>query len=314
MEAHFEPVLDNCGFDASASPDWMMLPLKEEQPLWLVNGSGLTVSSTVPAIAEVRIDSAKVPAQPTWQLLRLKGKAVGRAFIELRSATRVVRRLEVSVKPRVTLSVSFHLLSDSAKKAHATLRTAASLAEMMRVMNSIYTPQTNIAFELKRVVNLKMAGDLGDAVNYNYDYRANKPMRGHEYVKVTDKRDASAHINVFCVWKNEFVARTASGQIETKSFLGYSMGGRDIMIEDWDGSGMDSGNSGAWENGRMLAHEMGHILGIDDVGKTRRVGRAIRGHAALVVVNANYVLGSGPFIPKNHANIMSAIARQIAGR
>lgn len=128
---------------------------------------------------------------------------------------------------------------------------------------------------------------------------------------VVSRRDSSSHINIFFVWQLEL------GEKRDRA-LGAALG-RDALIEDWDGE-MDRNNdkvqddSPAFENARALAHEIGHILGIDDATKTRKIRNHTTRHPEEVSVNAHYVLGSGPFIPKQHANIMNAIAKQIVGR
>jgi hypothetical protein len=274
MNIRFEPVLENFGFDPTATPDWMMIPLGEDMPIWLVDGAGLAVTSTSPGIATVTVDNKAAAHRPTWRILRIKGKAEGRTFIEVRREKQLVKRLEVAVKPPITLKISFHFVSDNAKPInHATNRKPEELDEMIFWLNQIFTPQTNIRFEKKNHFPLKFNKDMGDAVNYNMDYQTGRPLAGHEWETVIAKRDATAHMNIFFVWRNEFISKTDRGKIEKSGALGYSVGGRDCLIEDWDGF-MDrdedgaADNSPAWENARMLAHEVGHILGIGDVNKT----------------------------------------------
>ncbi len=326
MSVTFEPVLDNFGFDASASPDWIMVPARDSMPIWLVNGAGSTVRTRSPGVASVAFEGKPAPGVPTRQIIRIHGHAVGRTLVEVLQHGRVVKLLEVAVKPPVTLKISFHFVSDSASPPHTTRRTPSELHSMMMTLNGIYTPQTNIRFVMKSERALKMPGNLGDAVNFNKDNQG-RDLRGNEWDAVVARRDNGAHINVFFVWRNEFRIQNASGRIEVSGALGYVIGdGRDVLLQDWDGrqdrdaDGVDD-SSPDWENARALAHEIGHVLGIADVTKTRPARRgmpsdrwaspAVRGR-----VNANdrYVMGSGPFIPKAHANIMSAIASQIAGR
>lgn len=321
MSVRFEAYRANEGFDDSATPNWIIVPLKGENKVWLIGEEELTVTSTAPGVASVEIEYVDpLIKRANENLLRISGNAPGRAYIEARKGKTLLGKLEVSVKSPVALDVSFHFVSDSAKPVnHTTNRKPEELAEMVSILNSIYIPQTNVSFKLKNYFLLKFNRDMGDAVNYNIDYRTGKPMKGHEWEMVVAKRDRSAHINVFFVWKNEFVSRTDKG-IEKSEALGYIIGdGRDCLVQDWDGY-LDRDNDGtpenspAWENARMLAHEIGHVLGIYDITKTRRVRIPQSRQSIRVSVNDHYVLGSGPFIPKKHSNIMHSIARQIAGK
>ncbi len=319
MNIRFEPVLENYGFDASAAPPWLMVASRGEMPLWMINGEGLTARSINPTIATAVVETgSKIKGRV---ILRVKGVLPGNTFVDILAGNRVIQRLEVAVKSPVKLNVSFHFVSDSAQPvAHSTNRTPAELGQMIFWLNSIYQPQTNITFTLKDFFNQKFKGNMGSAVNFNMDSQG-RPIKGHEWNLVTSKRDLGAHINVFFVWRNEFITLNARGKREVSGALGYIIGdGRDCMIQDWNGyedrdnDGV-ADNSAEWETARMLAHEIGHVLGIHDVMKTRRQRRIDPGSAARIeriVVNPHYVMGSGPFIPKMHANIMHAIAKQIA--
>lgn len=321
MTVILEPIFDNFGYDPNVAPAWVMIPVKNQLPIWLVGGEmGLTATSTAPAVAEASIENTVDSSTPDRRVLQIKGKAVGTAFIDLRHGSKIVKRLEISVKPPVTLKLSFHFVSDSAKPInHSTTRTPIELGPMISWLNMIFTPQTNITFEKKNHFFLKFSEDLGDAVNFNRDAQG-RIMKGHEWDKVIVKRDANAHINIFFVWRNELLTTNQKGKvIDAGGAIGYSFYGRDCLIEDWDGF-MDRNNDGqaddspVWENARMLAHELGHILGIADVGKTRKIKHPITRKTEETVVNGHYVMGSGPFIPKAHANIMHSIAKQIAGK
>lgn len=321
MSVRFEAYRTNEGFDESATPNWIMVSLKNRNRVWLIGEEGLTVTSTAPGIASVEVEYVDpLIKRPNETLLNITGNASGRTFIEVRKGKLFLGKLEVSVKSSVTLNVSFHFVSDNANPInHATNRKPEELSEMISILNSIYVPQTNISFKLKNYSLLKFNKNMGDAVNYNMDYQTGKIMKGHEWDMVVAKRDRSTHINVFFVWKNEFVSKTDKG-LETSGALGYVIGdGRDCLVEDWDGF-VDRNNDGtaenspAWENARMLAHEIGHVLGIFDITKTRRIRIPQSRQRMRVLVNDHYVLGSGPFIPKNHSNIMYSIAKQIAGK
>ena len=323
MAVKFEPYLNlqNYGFDQSVTPEWLMVALGKEKSVWLTDGDGLTVTSLFPGIASVAVEeNQNAPSMPSKRRLIVKGNMPGRTFIDVKDKTRLIKRLEVSVKTPITLKISFHYVSDSA--GHTTDRNPNDLTATIEVLNSIFTPQTNINFVEKARFFLNLKKDLGIGVNYNVDYVKGGYLKGHEFDLVTSKRDNSAHINIFFVWQNEFVSIYKKGQkpvTETGSALGYSVGGRDIMIQNWDGLVDDNGdgildNTPIWQNGRVLAHEVGHVLGIGDITKMKKIFNPVSKTTEKVPANFNYIMGNGPFIPKNHANIMHAIAKQIVGK
>lgn len=178
MSIKFEAILENYGFDSSATPEWLMIPLEDHKPIWLVDGAGLTVTSTAPGIASVVVEDKTAPALPTWRVLTIRGNMAGRTFIEVRRGRELVKRLEVSVKPPITLKISFHFVSDEA--GNTTKRTPQELDEMMFWLNQIYTPQTNITFQKNNYQPLKISKNFGTAVNHRTDIYG-KPLEGHEW-------------------------------------------------------------------------------------------------------------------------------------
>ncbi len=297
-----------------------MAALNEEKSVWLTDGNGLTITSLFPGIASVTVENQNPLSIPSKRRLIVKGNMPGRTFIQISDKKRLIKQLEVSVKSPITLKLSFHYVSDDG--GHGTDRNPNDLGKTIEALNSIFTPQTNISFVEKAHFFLDLERDLGIAVNYNVDYVKGVNLKGHEFDLVTSKRDRSAHINIFFVWLNEFVSIYKKGQkpvTETGNAIGYSVGGRDIIIQNWNGL-MDrdknriQDNSIIWENARLLAHEIGHVLGIHDVVKMKKRFNPTTRIMENFTANANYVLGAGPFIPKNHANIMHTIAKQIVGK
>lgn len=310
MKTYFEPVISNFGFDNSVNPDWFLVLLNDRKPLRLINGEGMTVISLSPSIATVAVlegnkalpvdvraykNSVRIPDSSQRQIIVVKGNSFGRTVFEVRKNNELVTRLEVSVRPKVTLRLSFNLVADRSKQ---TVRTKAEVEDILKLLNSTYLEQTGIEFTANQISQLRFDKQFGSAVNYKTDAYG-KTLPGHDWDLITSKRDKSAHINIYFVWDLEVSDKNTSVWGLTSN--------RDCFISDQRVSILESTQT--------VGHEIGHVLGIDDLTKTKRQRNPVTNRMERVLVNAdNYTLGYGDFIPRHQANIMWEIARQIAGK
>ena len=74
MNIKFEPTSENYGFDPTATPDWIMIPVGAEKTVWLADGAGLTVASASPGIAAVTDNNETDPTRPNRRTLRINGR------------------------------------------------------------------------------------------------------------------------------------------------------------------------------------------------------------------------------------------------
>lgn len=309
MHTYFEPILPDYGFDAKASPPWLMVPFNDFAALNLINGGGFTVTSLLPAIAVCEEDTttfylgrngAKVPVvrKPEKRLFRIRGNLPGKAHIQVKNGHRVVTYLEVVVRPRVTLSIALNFIQG--KSNGARVRSNHEIEEMIAGLNLIYNPQTNIHFELKKAGPVVYDYDFGDSVNEKID-QYGRPLKGHELNIITAKRDKDADINVFFAWRLQYTR----ANVELMGLAPFN--GRNCYVRDSDPD---------IEVLNTLTHEISHLLGILDLTRRKKVFDPDTHRMESVLVNKNYMLADGAswFIPKHHANIMWSIARQIAGK
>jgi hypothetical protein len=283
--------------------------LNDRKPIILNNGAGMTVTSLSPSIATIALVEARkqVPRetqaykaslqtgnQSEPQVLAVRGNAFGRTFLEVKEKNRLVTRLEVSVRPKVTIKLCFNLVAD---KSRQTIRTESEIEDIVTSLNSTYLEQTGIEFVNNKVSRLKFDKDFGSAVNHRTDDYG-KPLSGHEWDLITSTRDKNSHINVYFVWKLAYSNKNAEA-------WGLALN-RDCFISDERAS--------VAESAQTIGHEVGHVFGIVDLTKTKRQRNPTTNKIERVLVNAdNYTLGYGDFIPRHQANIMWAIAQQIAG-
>ena len=215
MKTYFESILPNFGFDDSINPAWFMVTLDDRKPILLNNGGGLTITSLSPSIATIALVEARTPVpretqaykasvqignQSEPQILAVRGNSFGRTFLEVRENNRSVTRLEVSVRPKVTIKLTFNLVAD---KLRQTVRTESEIEDIITILNSTYLEQTGIEFVNNKIARLKFDKDFGFAVNHRADDYG-KPLTGHEWDLITSKHDKNSHINLYFVWKLEY--------------------------------------------------------------------------------------------------------------
>lgn len=257
MPATFRQVSNNSGFDADATPrPWLMVPLNGSDYVkleWSTNLSlqmrdpGIAGFQTFPVAGETRVQVNGLRSGNTTLEVRAQGIQVP------------VAALDIAVFERKPLGISFHFVNDRAghvtnrmesEQVFVTSRPGSPMTvyvrpqgsaammrcvnECMKDLNDIYTPQTNLTFELRHFGQTVIDGDLTDQV--------------HASIGLLNKlrmlKDHSARINVFFVW--DFVVQGLPGA--TGRALRPLPEG--ICIVD------DQANL----IGVTVAHEVGHIL------------------------------------------------------
>jgi len=111
------------GYDAGPVPDWQMAPVGFTKVVRLIGGAGLDVSVTPSGFATVA--EAFGPVPKPMRLFHITGVKKGTAFLEAKDAGGTVRsRLELSVKDKKPVKVTFNFVFDSAGHKHIAASTA----------------------------------------------------------------------------------------------------------------------------------------------------------------------------------------------
>lgn len=245
MAVKFNSSGTNDGFDDKATPNSLVVPLSGSKDINVTDASGLSIASLNPGIAYFSEKTSS--ASGTTRMLTITGKMKGHTFIEIRDAQkRLQARLEVFVKTLKKIGVAFNYVEDSAK--HKTVRAKAEADTFIKEMNEIYLPQANIQFVKESAGDVKINKDLGSVVRFSAHLKG-VPKKEHEWDTVVAKGNKKAKFNIFFVWEYE------QDNTPNKDNAGGASIAGNCLFED-----NVSGNAS-----RNLAHEMGHLLGCDDI-------------------------------------------------
>jgi hypothetical protein len=268
--AQFFKVFNMQGFDRHRTPRWQMVPLSGTRYVALREGRGLTVTSLNPAVVNVSEilqsalpSGAREPLQASDRIFCLSGVTAGSGVIQAAGPGAV--NLEVNVKPHKTVGIHFNFVRDNAR--HATRRVPAQAAQWVIDMNSIFTGQANIEIINKGATWVSVARNLGSRITTTTNGVGEE---AHLY----PLGDPNANINMFLVWAMDITDDTADE-------AGFADGNR-IVFEDTTGM----------QAARSMAHEVGHVLGVDDQYTTRRE------------LMYGYTNG-GVDLPRDHVNTMN---------
>lgn len=250
MKPTFEPTAPLQGFDATVTPNWLMVPLNGEKQVFLKDSDGMTVTSVNPAIAEINyVDPIAVPAGANGRrAFSIRGNMHGHTFIEVRDArNRFHTRLEVAVKLKKNVKLAFNFVKDNAQ--HRTHRTLEEVKDWMDELNVIYPLQTNIVFELVSYRWVTVDANLGGIIGTTGSHKPDAWVG--EWIGVVAQRNPKANVNLFLVW--EYDEYNPKYPIGTDTIEGATVN-KDCLIED-DLGGDPTGI-------QTIAHEIGHALGI----------------------------------------------------
>jgi hypothetical protein len=258
------------GFDAGYP--WLMVPLGGRRSVSLVDGKDLrltmgnytgTVSPSNPAVASFVEDPVSPPNLP--RTIQIRGISPGGALLNVwdPATVKIALDLQVAVLDRGKIKLKFYSVSDEAN--HRSDRSAGSVAEMLKEAGRIYDLGANIDLQQTGTVEpITLPGNQYDVF-----------WIGQPEIKLLQSKVnlASADLHVFLIWSLESREPERSDS-STRNDLGYTPKGRGICaIED------DRSHSPGLRAGLILAHELGHFLGLrhDNAGVMEDKGNLMHG-------------------------------------
>jgi hypothetical protein len=241
----FEPMRNLDGFDAGPFPS-QMVPVEGSKDVRVLNARGLRVDNFWPSVMEVK-EMPRDSRFPGDRIFRLSGRIEHVDSLSAWSpAGERLGQLSCQVRAKRKVTVTFNFVKDTA--GHQTKRPMATVDALIEGLNDIYGLQANVAILKSHVREVKVARDLHRIVG-----PAGKSEANDELGSVTALRDSRADINVFFVWDFEF-----PGRQEHRSSGGSI--GTNCLVDDT-----------AIDSIQVLAHEMGHSLGLPNLdGKSEK--------------------------------------------
>lgn len=272
------------GYDDTASPNWLMIGLDTEKSVLLSGGNQLEVKVRRSEIAEITNDAVE-SATLQQRIITIKGKKKGTTFVDAFEGNIRKATLEICVKSKREITVSFHYVHDNA--GHGTIRNSSNLHEWLDTINNkVFLPQANVFVRLG-IINdpLRIERNLGTVIRDTSSY-PNIPKREHETDEIMSHRDKTAQMNVF------FVTNIEAGEDPKKNLIAGVQYDEGIFIDD----NINTVSALATiEN--VLAHEIAHYLGVG--------GESHFYKAANIKGLMYYKARGGLFIPKVHANMIN---------
>lgn len=263
MCAQFREVFEDSGFTlASGSkldPDpFHVLPVEGVRYVALLDGKGLNVMSLSPRVCQ--IDEIAEAALPPGPRIRNTGAAANVRYFRLRSysagpasiladspKTGTQARLMVIVKRRLQVRLAVHHVRD--KAGHSAKRPVAQVSKWMQEVNRIWLNRAMVQVILHATSNIVYPGDLGAAVAVSSSGAGG--MRDHPLAGYAMQ---DVDLNVFLVWRMK-VSGGAGGEMALTTLSGKP---GLCFLQD---------HAGRFP-AVVLAHEIGHHLGLNHTGHT----------------------------------------------
>lgn len=272
------------GLDSSDRTPWLLLRVNTPKQLRLRDAANWVVSAPRQGLVSAVADGLPTLADRT---ITVTAVGAGTTTIEARSPDgRHAIYLTVYTRPLLSVTIAFYFVRDSADPRHGTTRPMAEADQILRRLNEIYTPQANLTFQQVDLQTVTVPGDLGPHVDLPRGRGAGPEFASIEAatvpMQVMGLRALSgamhARVRVHFVWSLRR-AGSRGGDLEGAARIG----GNALMIED----------RLAADVGTVVAHEVGHALGLDHPG-------ALRGWLMFPTTQ-----GLGTMIPKRHVDVLN---------
>jgi hypothetical protein len=213
----------------------LALQSKSEDAVGLFKLMPLFGDMMVAAVPDMKVDQALTQAKAaSARLLLVEGKRRGRGTLAVKSGG-AEASIQVWVREPKRIQIAFHLLKDLGPDGKVRQRTTwneAAASEWVARLNDIYTPQTNISFQLHAATWLPVKQTLPDRL----------ALKDWTSLKIAPP--AGVPLNIFLVgtWIGD-------GNDPLGSFIKAT---KDIVLDD---------RKSTDQFVTTLAHEFGHFLG-----------------------------------------------------
>lgn len=257
------------GFDDRGGLPWQMVPANGNRIVQLIGGQDLTVTALDPNVTVTEIRPRAITRSRLFLLSGLHGFTglEDRRIVARNSKGQILAQLGVDVLRNFSVKVTFHLVQDD---HGGSTRTAADVTTSLETANRILFGHANIhlqVHDIRRVDHI-----FGKAVNY-IEAGEKKDGEVDEWDYLDTYRDLTADINVFFV--NNIL--TYEEEARNKKLVAYGVTSGTsptILIRD------PTKYRRAFAAGEVLAHEIGHALGLDH---PTAMPLPMPGHGSIVV-------------------------------
>jgi hypothetical protein len=276
MAASFAPgdpgTIASLGFDATATPPWLMIPVGGSKTVLLKEGAGLKLDFARSGVASF----TELPPSTFGRLITITGSTPGTVRLEATGSDQAT--LEVTVKAQKKVSTFVHFVFD--KSGRTTNKGLTEATQIIEVVNKLLGPQANVSMFRRDSGGFTLPFDLPMGVTAG-DSNVEEAIASHS--------DSQSDYNIFFVQqviepKNKGVTvayslNNSSGRVRNFSIVPNIAGGQEV------------------------AHEFGHFLlnGATFLDKSGHPNGAPRDNLMTDVPNTSSIK-----IPKPQANVMNA--------
>jgi hypothetical protein len=283
--------------DTESTPRFLMIPQGQQKTMLLSYSNGEMVTShnknIITLEEEDRNTWAKIWSRPTTyrnpnysnplsvpsRKFEITGKSPGTTSVDVD----FVPQLEVSVKTQMTYEIAFHFVEDTV--GNKTTRPPGIAADLIRALDWIYEPRTNVSFQIKRAAPTNMNVYLPEFFRERRDEDLGLSRSQREWNYFIDKGEAGALFNIF------FVASVKPKKSNDPFPLMHTMG--NICVCD-DDRLLDTII-------QILSHDVGVAMGCNSISDPKRKHHLMYESP----VDRINLRRTGDFIPKDYVNIMN---------